>query len=191
MMLALLPLHVFAYASLASAPPVEVTLYDANHKETYHVTIGRDGSVDDETRETLEHAFRCRRSEREHGIDRGLLAMIADVSERFDGRTIEYISAYRGHKKERKTSPHRAGIALDFRIRGVKLTEVRDYAWANFQEVGVGWYPQREFVHIDHRAGKHDTAWTEKRGVNHYDPSWARRVREKREVRARKDRTGA
>lgn len=189
-MLALLPLHVFAYVHLASAPPVQVTLFDANHKETYQVTIARDGTVDAETRETLEHAFRCRRSEREHGIDRGLLAMIADISEHFDGRTIEYVSAYRGHRDERKSSPHRAGIAIDFRIKGVKLREVRDYAWANFEEVGVGWYPNREFVHVDHRAGKDDIAWTEKRGRNHYHPSWSKRVREKHELRARKDRTG-
>jgi uncharacterized protein YcbK (DUF882 family) len=194
MLAALLPLQVVAAVSTATAPPVEVTLYDGNHKETYVVTIGRDGSVDDDTRDVLEHAFRCRRSEREHGIDRGLLAMIADVSAHFDGATIEYISAYRGHRKERKTSPHLAGRAFDFRVQGVKLTEVRDYAWANFQEVGVGWYPQREFVHIDHRPGEKDISWTEKRGRNHYHPSWAKRVRDRAhdrtKTRSREDRVG-
>jgi len=190
MLLALLPLHVVAAVTTAAAPPVEVTLYDANHKETYVVSIGRDGSVDDDTREVLEHAFRCRRSEREHKIDRGLLAMIADVADHFDGATIEYISAYRGHRKERKTSPHLAGRAFDFRVQGVKLTTVRDYAWTKFHEVGVGWYPGEEFVHMDHRAGENDIAWTEKRGKNHYHPSWSKRVRAKAATRAREDRVG-
>lgn len=179
MLFALLPLHVVAAVTIAGAPPVEVTLYDANHRETYVVSIGRDGSIDSETREVLEHAFRCRRSEKEHTIDKGLLAMIADVQARWPGHTIEYISAYRGYHGERKTSPHRAGIALDFRVQGVKLTAVRDYVWDHFRSVGVGWYPGEDFVHMDHREGKQDTSWTFRRGKNHYHPSWADRVREK------------
>jgi uncharacterized protein YcbK (DUF882 family) len=193
MLLSLLPLHVVAAVSTASAPPVEVTLYDANHKETYVVSIGRDGSVDDETREVLEHAFRCRRSEREHSIDQGLLAMIADVSDHFGGKPIEYISAYRGHRKERKTSRHYTGKAFDFRVQGVKTTEVRDYAWTRFHETGVGWYPHEDFVHIDHRPGHGDTAWTDKggdRGKYKYHPSWSKRVRAKAAKRQRENRVG-
>lgn len=190
MLLALLPLHVVAAASTATAPPVEVTLYDANHKETYVVTIGRDGAIDDETRDVLEHAFRCRRSEREHSIDPGLLAMIADVADHFDGATIEYISAYRGHRHERKSSRHYMGRAFDFRVQGVKLTAVRDYVWTHFHETGVGWYPGRDFVHMDHRPGDNDIAWTEKRGRNQYHPSWAKRVRAKAATRARENRVG-
>ena len=188
MLFALLPLHVVA--AVSAATPVEVTLYDANHRETHVVQIRRDGEVDAETRETLEYAFRCRRSEKEHAADRGLLAMIADVQARFPGKTIEYISAYRGYHGERKTSPHRAGIALDFRIPGVPLTEVRDYVWEHFREVGVGWYPGENFVHMDHRAGKPDTAWTETGGKNHYHPSWSERVREHHKLHEREDRSG-
>src|SRR5689334_8999812 len=63
-------------AQYALAAPVDVVLYDANHKETFEVTIGRDGSVDAATQATLEHAFRCRRSGHETRINKGLLAMI-------------------------------------------------------------------------------------------------------------------
>jgi uncharacterized protein YcbK (DUF882 family) len=190
MLLALLPLHVVAITTAAAAPPVEVTLYDANHRETYVVQIARDGSVDDETRATLEHAFRCRRSDRTHAIDPGLLAMIADVQAHWPDRTIEYVSAYRGHRKERRTSRHYHGRAFDFRVQGVRLTDVRDYVWASYREIGVGWYPGSNFVHLDHRPGKEDTAWTEKRGVNQYKPSWSRRVRERAAPREREDRVG-
>ncbi|MCA9679883.1 MAG: DUF882 domain-containing protein [Kofleriaceae bacterium] len=161
----------------AMGEPVSVVLYDANHKDTYRVTINRDGTIDDDAREILRHAFRCRRSEREHKIDQGLLAMIADVQAHWPGKTIEYISAYRGWRGERRTSPHRAGIALDFRIPGVKLTELRDYVWGRFEHVGVGWYPTRDFVHMDHRGDKDDIAWTEVHGSNRYNPSWSKRVR--------------
>lgn len=190
-MLALLPLHVVVLVSTATAPPVEVTLFDANHRETHVVHIGRDGSVDAETRAELEHAFRCRRSGKEHAVDHQLLAMIADLAVHYPGKPIEYISAYRGHRGERKTSPHRAGRAFDFRIPGVKLREVRDYAWTKFRDVGVGWYPGEDFVHIDHRPdGEPDLAWTEIRGKNQYHPSWATRIREARPTRERQDRTG-
>jgi uncharacterized protein YcbK (DUF882 family) len=176
MLLALLPLHVVALATTAAAPAVEVTLFDANHQETHVVQIGRDGSVDAPTRIELQHAFRCRRSEKEHGIDRGLLAMIVEVQEHWPDKRIEYISAYRGWKGEGPKSPHRAGRAFDFRVPGVTLVELRDWLWGHFSGVGVGWYPTENFVHMDHRP-EPDISWTFMHGSNHYHPSWAERIR--------------
>lgn len=192
MLLALLPLQVVALS--VTAPPVEVTLHDANHKETFVVTIARDGTVDDATRELLEYKFRCRRSGKEKPLNKGLLAMLADVQARWPGHTIEYVSAYRGWRGERRTSPHRAARAFDFRIPGVKLTEVRDYLWTHFRGVGVGWYPHEGFVHMDYRPDKGDTAWTSTRGRERYRPSWALRLRdpheERRAARTRESRVG-
>jgi uncharacterized protein YcbK (DUF882 family) len=175
MLLSLLPLQLFAL--IHAATPVDVTLYDANRDETHHILIARDGTISAEDRKELQHAFRCRRSEREHKMDAGLLAMIADVAEHFDGATIEYVSAYRNYRGESKTSPHRAARAFDFRVQHVSLIAVRDYAWKHFREVGVGWYPGDDFVHMDHRPGEADIAWTEKHGTNRYHPSWSKRVR--------------
>lgn len=188
MMFSLLPLQVVAL--MGAATPVDVTLYDANHDETHHVLIGRDGTVSAEDREELEYAFRCRRSHKEHKVDRGLLAMIAQVADHFDGHWIEYISGYRNYRGESKTSPHRAGRAFDFRVQGVSLIAVRDYAWRELSSVGVGWYPGEDFVHMDHRAGEPDIAWTEQHGTNHYHPSWANRVRKSAAKAHRQDRTG-
>lgn len=175
MLLSLVPLQVFAM--IHATTPVDVTLHDANRDETHHVQIARDGSISAEDREVIEEAFRCRRSDRQHAMDRGLLAMIADVSDHFGGKPLEYVSAYRNYRGESKTSPHRAARAFDFRIQGVSLIAVRDYAWKHFTEVGVGWYPGDDFVHMDHRPGEPDIAWTEKRGKNRYHPSWSKRVR--------------
>jgi uncharacterized protein YcbK (DUF882 family) len=181
MLFGLLPLHVVAFAAAAAAPAVEVTLYDANHRESHVVSIARDGSVDDATRAEIEHALRCRRTGKTRRIDQRLLAMIADVAIHYPGKTIEYVSGYRGHRGESRTSPHRAARAFDFRIRDVSLIEVRDYLWARFSAsdtgVGVGWYPGDGFVHLDHRPGQPDTAWTEVRGRNRYKPSWSRRTK--------------
>ena len=139
------------------------------------VTIGRDGSVDDATRKQLEQMFRCKRTERHHKIDRGLLVMLADVAARYPGKTIEYVSAYRA--LDSATSRHHQGRAFDFRIPGVPTTELRDYVWTHHTEVGVGWYPESNFIHMDHRPGAKDYAWTQTNGREHGNPYWAIKAR--------------
>lgn len=162
-------------APTLAAQTVEVTLFDVNHQETKTVTLGRDGSVDAETRTTLERMFRCKRTDRRHSIDDGLLAMIADVGARYPGKTIEYISAFRA--KDRHTSRHWQGRAFDFRIPGVETTQIRDYLWTHHSSLGLGWYPEGDFVHLDHRPGDPDYAWTHVGGHDRGNPSWARELR--------------
>ena len=45
------------------------------------------------------------------------------------------------------------GLACDFRVVGVKNTELRDYLRHAFKHVGVGYYPNSSFVHLDVRQG--------------------------------------
>lgn len=160
---------------LADADKVEVTIFNVNYPSTHVVRIGKDGSVDAATKDELEALFRCKRTKREHAIDRGLLVMLADVGARYPGKTIEYVSAFRA--KDPRTSRHRQGRAFDFRIPGVPLTEVRDYVWTHHTEVGVGWYPNSGFIHMDHRPGDKDYAWTEINGNEYGNPSWAAKAR--------------
>ena len=168
-----------ATPTLAPTDAVDVTLYDENHRETRVVRIGRDGAVTPETEAVIDHLFRCKRTGLTHKMDRRLLAMIADVSAHFGGRTITFISGYRTGREERKTSPHRHARALDFRVDGVSLIAVRNYVWAYYEDVGVGWYPQENFIHLDHRGpGQNSVAWTFLHGVEHDNPWWAEHVRE-------------
>ena len=46
------------------------------------------------------------------------------------------------------------GLACDFRVEGVKTTELRDYLRATFDKVGVGYYPNSTFVHLDVRKDR-------------------------------------
>lgn len=161
-----------------TAGPIEVSFYDENDHQAGTVAIWRDGSIDDATKALVKHLFRCRSTHREKLMAQKTLAMIADVSEHWDGKVIEYVSAYRVGRGESATSPHRDGRALDFRIRGVQLREIRDYLWTTYTDVGVGWYPVEQFIHIDTRPGIHDTSWTFLNGVNHYHPFWAESARD-------------
>jgi uncharacterized protein YcbK (DUF882 family) len=156
-----------------AAAPIEVNLYDENLGVNATVAIRRDGSMDPATAAEVKHLFRCRQTGREHAIAQRTLAMLADVSEKYAPRTIEFVSVYRVQQGESKTSPHRDARAIDFRIRGVPLTQIRDYLWRKYTEVGVGWYPSEQFIHMDTRPMLHDTAWTFMTGDNHYHPYWA------------------
>jgi len=155
------------------AAPIEVKLYDENLQVSATVGIRRDGTMDDATAAEVKHLFRCRTTGRQRVIARRTLAMLADLAEKYQPRTIEFVSVYRVQDGESPTSPHRDARAIDFRIRGVPLTQIRDYLWRTYSEVGVGWYPAEQFIHMDSRPTLHDTAWTFLAGENHYHPYWA------------------
>src|SRR5262245_64735381 len=104
-----MPLPAESVATLfatRAATPVDVDLYDENDHQKGHVAIWRDGSVDDETRVELKQLFRCRRTHRQAMIHHKTLAMLADVADRYNGKTIEYVSAFRVGSEESRTSPH-------------------------------------------------------------------------------------
>ncbi|CAN5773626.1 hypothetical protein BH11MYX2_BH11MYX2_24970 [soil metagenome] len=160
-----------------AATPVDVVLYDENLHVHANVVIDHQGNSDIVTTMQIRQLFHCRKSQKQHVIARKTLMMLADVQEMYEGKTIEFVSVYRGNREESATSPHRDGRAIDFRIRGVQLREIRDYLWRKYTEVGVGWYPSEQFIHMDTRPTWHDTSWTFLHGVNHYDPVWAAQVR--------------
>lgn len=162
-----------------ASEPVEVLLYDENARETATIWISRDGSTDEANAAEVERLFRCRRSHKHKMIAQGTLAMLADLAARYPGKRIEYVSAYRATREESRESPHRGGRAIDFRIEGVSPIEVRDYLWTTFRGVGIGWYPKDKYIHMDHRPGEKDIAWTFVNGTNVYHPSWADRARSK------------
>lgn len=65
----------------------------------------------------------------------------------FDAEVI-IVSGYR--HKERKSSRHKQAKAIDFRLRGVPTKKVWNYL-KRFDNVGVGYYPNSNFVHLDSR----------------------------------------
>lgn len=156
-----------------AATPVEVKLYDENLHVHAKVVIDHDGNSDAITTMEIRHLFRCRVTNRQRAIARKTLAMLAKVAEMYEGSTIEFVSVYRVQRGESLTSPHRAGRAIDFRIRGKPLREIRDWLWRTNTEVGIGWYPSEQFIHMDSRPTLHDTSWTFLHGKNIYSPYWA------------------
>ena len=159
--------------------PVQVKLYDENLRVHATVAINPDGSTDEATEKEIRHLFRCRMTGRERHIAQRTLAMLADVAQKYPDKVIEFVSVYRLGGGESSQSPHRDGRAIDFRIRGVSLAEIRDYLWKKYSDVGIGWYPSEQFLHMDTRPGLHDTAWTFVNGQNRYHPWWSEKARMK------------
>jgi uncharacterized protein YcbK (DUF882 family) len=163
--------------SLVAPATVHVVLVEeaGEGDATLELDIPADGTLTDEQNHQLSHFLRCKKTGRTRKMNRGLVVLIHDVAEQYPGHAIEVTSAYRGTREERRTSPHLAGRALDFRVRGVKATEVRDWLWRTHHEIGLGFYPHHDFLHMDTRPGQHDTSWTQKHmnEDNIYNPRWA------------------
>jgi LysM repeat protein len=77
-------------------------------------------------------------------IDRRLLSLLSQVSDTFGGRTLRIVSGWRMTSFARE-SRHKLGRAV-----GVSNEALRDYL-RTCSNVGVGYYPNSTFVHLDVR----------------------------------------
>lgn len=93
-------------------------------------------------------------------MDRRLLMLLAKVSDAFGGRTLRAVSGYRTTSYSSE-SKHPLGRACDFHVLGVPNTALRDYV-RTFNDVGVGYYPNSTFVHLDSRD--YDAYWVDYAG---------------------------
>jgi LysM repeat protein len=84
-------------------------------------------------------------------IDPRLIRLLAQVSDAFGGREVRVVSGYRTQSWV-NASKHKDGRALDFSILGVPNEALRDYL-RTLPDVGVGYYPNSSFVHLDVRPG--------------------------------------
>lgn len=132
-----------------------VTFYRVANKKKLTVTlVNRNGRVRKAAVEQLARFLRPRNSRRWRRPPRRLVALLAKASDHFGGRTLHVVSGYRkaGGYTGRE-SRHTDGAAIDFRIKGVPNSALRDYL-RRFERVGVGYYPNSTFVHLDVRKTK-------------------------------------
>ncbi len=157
----------------------EVTFYNVNTRETESFTFRFDGVLAAKDEARLQHLFRCKRSGHERKPDRGLVQILAKLGQKYPGATFELVSAHRALPYAVRTSKHWSGHAVDFRIRGVSLVDVRSYLWelSGSMPIGLGHYHKDGFLHVDYRADEPSIAWdVRRRGRQnyHYNPRWAR-----------------
>lgn len=82
-------------------------------------------------------------------LDSRLLRLLVDVSDTFGGRPIRIVSGFRTTSYY-QDSRHKQSQAVDFSIPGVPNQVIRDHL-RTLSKVGVGYYPNSSFVHLDVR----------------------------------------
>jgi hypothetical protein len=127
--------------------PPTVVLFHVNRRETLKLRfVDESGRPVGGLARKLVQFFRCHHTNK--------LRLIYETGRHYGDRRIEVISGYR-HPRVAKNprSPHMKGQACDLRVAGVKNAELRDFLRQKFKNVGVGYYPNSSFVHLDVRKG--------------------------------------
>jgi uncharacterized protein YcbK (DUF882 family) len=120
-----------------------------------------DGAYIPDVLKEIDRVLRDFRTGDVHAIDRNLLNVLALLREELEtDAALEIFSGYRSPKtnamlrKKSKnkgvaaSSLHMDGMAIDLRIAGRQLKQVRDAA-ISLSAGGVGYYPKDGFVHVD------------------------------------------
>jgi uncharacterized protein YcbK (DUF882 family) len=135
--------------------PPTVVLFHVNRRETLKLRfVDENGRPVGGLARKLVQFFRCHHTNKRHAINPRLVRLIYETGRHYGDRRIEVVSGYR-HPRVAKNprSPHMKGQACDLRVAGVKNAELRDFLRQRFKNVGVGYYPNSSFVHLDVRKG--------------------------------------
>jgi uncharacterized protein YcbK (DUF882 family) len=133
-----------------------VVLYAVNRSDTMALKL-RDSHgrpVKGEQRK-FDHFLRCHHTNVQHKMDPRLMRLLFQTGHHWPGKRLEIVSGYRAPSVAKNPhSPHMKGLACDFRVEGVRTTDLRDYLRRTFDKVGVGYYPNSSFVHLDVRKDR-------------------------------------
>lgn len=164
----LLGLALVGLAATATVtPPSDVRAADARQLSFYHthtqlsldVVYYENGEYVDSALTEINRFLKDFRTGDIAEMDPKLLDILHDVRNELDSDgTYEVISAYRSPKTNdmlrsksggvARNSQHLLGNAIDVRLRGVPIEELRDTA-LDLRRGGVGYYQQSDFVHVD------------------------------------------
>lgn len=93
-----------------------------------------------------------------------LATLLVAVANHFPGATIEVVSGYRHVSRHADRSNHTRGRAVDMRVEGVRNRRLFELLRRSFADIGVGYYPNGTFVHLDVRDQA--TLWVDYSGAN-------------------------
>jgi uncharacterized protein YcbK (DUF882 family) len=122
------------------------------------------GGFDNAALAKLDELFRCPRTGEVRAVRAELYEQLSRVQDHFDGKQLVLVSGFRF--AERTSSRHHHASAADFRIKGVHINAIREYATTlDTGNMGLGIYPNSEFIHLDFRApGEPSFRWTDYSG---------------------------
>jgi uncharacterized protein YcbK (DUF882 family) len=132
-----------------------IHLFEVNTKENFRLRFQDDrGRPIRGWQKRFDRFMRCHKTGMVGRINPRLPRLLYQTGRYFNGRKLEIISGFRHPKVARNPkSPHKHGLACDFRVVGIPNAVLRDYLRKTFKHVGVGYYPNSTFVHLDVRKG--------------------------------------
>ena len=132
-------------------PSGKIHIYSVNHRDEVKVNIFKDdGSYDEEAITKLNHFVRARSAGTERPIEPRLYEILSHIYDQFGEKTLEFVSGFRD--QPRATSYHYLGSAMDMRVRGVSIYELRSFVKTlDTGGMGLGVYPRVGFIHVDVR----------------------------------------
>jgi uncharacterized protein YcbK (DUF882 family) len=144
-----------------------VELHHLSTGESYTLRPDAKGHLGSKQLRGLRHFLRCHHTGREHAMNPRLAQLLYSTSIHFGDKPITVVAGYRAPKVARKKgnpkSPHKRGVACDFRIAGVPNETLRDYLRSAYSGIGVGYYPNSGFIHLDVDR-KHSAFWIDYSG---------------------------
>lgn len=148
-----------ALARLRPADERNLAFYNLHTGERVRTTYWTNGEWNPDALQEIDLVLRDFRTGDVTTIDRRLLNLLYRLSATMGTRQpFHVISGYRSPKTNAmlsaqssgvaKHSLHTKGMAIDIRIPGVELADLRKAA-LSLKAGGVGYYPKSDFVHVD------------------------------------------
>ncbi len=136
-----------------------LSLYNTRTGEAWNRVYWCEGDYVPEALEEINHLFRDHRTNEVKVIDPRLLDLLYDLNEKLGSRRpFHVVSAYRSpetnailrrrSRRIARNSLHIEGMAVDIRLPDRNMRQLAKAA-VSLQSGGVGYYPRRQFVHVD------------------------------------------
>ncbi len=137
----------------------KLSLLNLHTGEHLHATYWAEGQYQSSELKAINHVLRDHRTGDAYHMDNDLLNLLHVLHQKMDSKKeFQVISGYRSPKTNAalskkssgvaKKSLHMQGKAIDIRLPGCQLSDLRKAA-INCQTGGVGYYPESDFIHID------------------------------------------
>lgn len=146
-------------------PSGHIHLRAENLAEEVEVDIYKpDGNFNDRALAQLDELFRDTKVGEVRAVRAELYEQLSRIQDHFGGKTVVLVSGFRF--AERDSSRHFHASAMDIHIPGVSINELYRFAQSlDCGGMGIGIYPNSQFVHVDFRApGEPSYRWTDYSG---------------------------
>lgn len=158
------PVHAAAKKSRPRPQPVVEMEHVTTHERLPLRPDLPGGGFSSKQVKRVAELLRCHHTGKRHMISGRLVELLYTTARHFRSDKLLVVAGYRApqiaRQKGNPRSPHKRGVACDFQLPGVENQEIGDYLRGTFGKIGVGYYPNSGFVHLD-VGRKKEASWVD------------------------------